>query len=171
MISMIRNSITTCVSERTLTSRHDIYSRDPWMHETSCKFQDALVTILHFQRANAFHQRSFENSTMESWMHGTRAPRRWSRRIWEYEWQLVPSRQSRAKNATDGRRRNRWEMQWEAFKMRRSKKRRGWRKMLRSQRGHTVDDILFLALKPLRHLDIFQVFSVPLMPFLPHRRK
>lgn len=34
-----------------------------------------------------------------------------------------------------------------SFEMRRSKKRRGWRKMLRSQRGHTVDDILFLALK------------------------
>lgn len=37
--------------------------------ETSCKFQDALVTILHSQRTNALHQRSFENSTMESWMH------------------------------------------------------------------------------------------------------
>lgn len=138
--------------------------------ETSCKFQDALATILYFQRANALHQRSFENSTMESWMHvrgiaslepsnlkvrmTTRAlPGRLALRMWQKEEEGIG------------------EIQREAFEMRRSKKRRGWRKMLRSQRGHTVDDILFLAFKPLRHLDIFQVFSVPLMPFLPHRRK
>lgn len=37
------------------------------LDETSCEFQDA--TILYFQRVNALHQRSFEKSTMESWMH------------------------------------------------------------------------------------------------------
>jgi len=80
-------------------------------------------------------------------------------------------RQTDAKKASsvaEGERRNRWEIQRER---RKSKKWRGWRKMLRSQRGHTVDDILFLVLKPLCHLDIFYVFSVPLMLFLPHRRK
>lgn len=52
----------------------------------------------------------------------------------------------------------------EAFVMREEAKknpRRGWRKMLRSQRGHTVDDILFLALKPHRRLDIFRGLLSP----------
>lgn len=141
--------------------------------ETSCKFQDALVTILHFQRTNALHQRSFENSTMESWMHAHGAASMEPSNLRIRMTTSCTPRQTRAKNARQKEEEGIGERSRErkTFEMRRSKKRRGWRKMLRSQRGHTVDDILFLALKPLRHLDILQVSSVPLMPFLPHRRK
>lgn len=79
----------------------------PW------KFQDALATIPHFQRANALHQRAFENSATE-----ILDARTWHRVAAAVEFKNTNDTRALlpplgAKNAVEGRRRNRWETQRE----------------------------------------------------------